>query len=289
MKEHFNFSRNQKIGVAALSILIVAGIVLLNVNYNQYLPERTDVLYSDFDLSSNDDLSNGLTNENESDLENKIDYFDPNEISVVDWEDLGFSEKQAKSIVKYRDAYGPFENANEVGKIYVISDEKFKELKPFMIFTNPETSQNNDFKNDEYVPYSKELLQIEINSASKEELESISGIGPTFSERIVKYRNLLGGFYSSNQYSEVYGLKEESLKALEDNTVIDREAITKIKINSCSKSDLKKHPFFKKWEVTAAVMTERQKQKLTSLQFLIEQKVVSESEVEKMNHYTSFE
>jgi len=246
-------------------------------------------MYSDFDLNANNEITSESINQDQLDTDSQIDYFDPNKISSTDWQDLGFSEKQASSIIEYRDSYGPFEDADDVGKIYVISDEKFKELKPYMIFTTPHSNQNNYSKSDNFVPNNREVLQIEINSASKEELESISGIGPTFSERIVKYRNLIGGFYSANQYSEVYGLKDESLKALEDNTVIDTKAITKIKINSCSKSELKKHPLFKKWDVIAAILTERQKEKLTSLQFLVDQKLQSEIEVEKMNYYTSFE
>ena len=282
MKKHFSLTRLQKVGIASFAVVILALIVLLNVNYSQGLPDASESELVFFE-SANSSFVDELSVDEKSTSENRTySKFDPNKISQKEWENLGFSEKQAAAIVKYRSSYGPFKSANDVGKIYVVSAEKLNELKPYMIF-----EESQQFAVDS-VSYIKPIM-VDINSATKESLQSINGIGPTFSDRIIKFRDLIGGFYSRDQYKEVYGLMDESLEALKSHTLIDEGAIKKIKINSVEKTDLKKHPYFKKWEVVSAILSERDKAKLNSLQFLLEKNLVNQFELNKMEAYVSYE
>lgn len=41
--------------------------------------------------------------------------------------------------------------------------------------------------------------QVELNQADSLTLQKVPGIGPVFSRRIIKYRDLLGGFYAVHQ------------------------------------------------------------------------------------------
>ncbi len=50
--------------------------------------------------------------------------------------------------------------------------------------------------------------RIEINSADTAMLMRIRGIGPVFSRRIVRYREILGGYHNVAQLREVYGMDE---------------------------------------------------------------------------------
>ncbi|MGL6129620.1 hypothetical protein, partial [Chryseobacterium artocarpi] len=72
----------------------------------------------------------------------KIQYhtFDPNILNVDGWKAFGFSDKQANIIVNYRDRNlrGNFKNLEDIQKCFVISAEKFQELKPY-IKLNPIT------------------------------------------------------------------------------------------------------------------------------------------------------
>ena len=47
---------------------------------------------------------------------------------------------------------------------------------------------------------------VELNSVDTTDLKKIPGIGSAFANRIVRYRDLLGGYYTVQQLAEVYGI-----------------------------------------------------------------------------------
>ena len=57
----------------------------------------------------------------------------------------------------------------------------------------------------------KVITQFEINAADTLNFRTLKGIGEVLSSRIVKYRKLLGGFYSTHQLTEVYGVEPETV------------------------------------------------------------------------------
>jgi len=65
-------------------------------------------------------------------------YFDPNKLSLSEWQSLGFSEKQAQSILNYKEKVlkGTFSNISDIKNIYVISSKKFQEISPWIKFEN---------------------------------------------------------------------------------------------------------------------------------------------------------
>ena len=71
-----------------------------------------------------------------------------------------------------------------------------------------------------------------INSCDSASLEALPGLGPVLSARIIRYRNLLGGFASVNQLREVYGLSEETYELISGMLTADSADISKININN---------------------------------------------------------
>ena len=88
------------------------------------------------------------------------------------------------------------------------------------------------------------VLSFDINKADTSLLKGIYGIGEVFSVRILKYRDLLGGYVDLDQLKEIYGLKEESAAQVKNAVFIDSLfSPRKIRLNFAEWEDLVRHPY----------------------------------------------
>ena len=96
------------------------------------------------------------------------------------------------------------------------------------------------------VPQAKRTI-FDLNKADTSMLKTINGIGEKLSIRIVKYRDILGGFVSTDQLKEVYGLDTLVIKRLVETSFIDNEfAPVKLDINRATEKELSAHPYLNK-------------------------------------------
>lgn len=129
---------------------------------------------------------------------------------------------------------------------------------------------------------------INLNTADSLELLPLAGIGPVFAGRIIRYRNLLGGFTSINQLHEVYGLKAETIKMINMHLVIDSMDIQKLDLDSISFSGLLRHPYLNLDHVKALVRYRDFRGKIGSVQELKENEILPDSILERISPYLKF-
>lgn len=89
----------------------------------------------------------------------------------------------------------------------------------------------------------KQPLRVELNSADTLTLQLLYGIGPTYAQRIVRYRERLGGFTSTDQLLEVYGITPELLARIRTHLTLDTSSVRRLDINSIELKQLAKHPY----------------------------------------------
>ena len=92
-----------------------------------------------------------------------------------------------------------------------------------------------------------QIKKFKLNQADSSSLQSIRGIGRVLSSRIVRYRNMLGGFINYDQLTEVYGLEQDVITRLQQNSFIDPGFIPeKLKVNELSDYHLSRHPYIER-------------------------------------------
>jgi len=94
---------------------------------------------------------------------------------------------------------------------------------------------------------------VEINQADSSDLLELYGIGPVFASRIVKFRNLLGGFYKPEQLLEVYGMDSARYIGFIERIRIDTSTVIKLNLNTAGFRDLLRHPYLDYDEVKSIV------------------------------------
>ena len=119
--------------------------------------------------------------------------FNPNTVSVEDLQRLGFSEKQADAIDRYRQKGGRFRRAEDFAKSYVVADSVFDRLAPFI-----------------------DIPKLDINQADSVALLDLPGIGPYFAGKVVQHRQQLQGYSTVEQLLEIYHFDEEKLAGMRD-------------------------------------------------------------------------
>lgn len=106
-------------------------------------------------------------------------------------------------------------------------------------------SKKKDYR--KITPFKPIIEVFDLNTADTVSLKQIKGIGSVLSKRIIKYRDLLGGFTNKTQLKEVYGLKDSVVMALDSLSILSATFTpTQIDINAIDEYGLSKHPYISK-------------------------------------------
>ncbi|SKB97455.1 DNA uptake protein ComE [Sphingobacterium nematocida] len=255
---YFELSLAEQRGFIALIIIVLCSLsvpYLYDAIRKEELLEHEVIIFkeSDQDDKRHHRLSNG---KNRDVYPKEIDMaeFDPNGLSVQQWNTLGLSVKQAQVIKNFEAKGGRFRKKEDLARIYSISDADYRRLSPYIRINSIEgreesryvQEQNVGFsKNEKSVHLTKEIKEssIDIEKADSAEWVVLKGIGPVLANRIIKYRNALGGFTDIDQIAEVYGLPPETYALIKDKLYLQEGTVKKINVNKANAAELSRHPY----------------------------------------------
>lgn len=126
---------------------------------------------------------------------------------------------------------------------------------------------------------------IELNRADSTDLLPLPGIGPVFASRIIRYRDLLGGFVSHDQLGEVYGLPENTVSMLRERTTIDTLEVVQIELNTVTFRNLLRHPYLAYDQVLLMLRYRDVMGGVDSLQELVINDLITDSTLSKLAPY----
>jgi DNA uptake protein ComE-like DNA-binding protein len=298
--KYFDFNRSEQTGILVLVVLILAVLLLpiwLKPNQTDDKAEVNRFL-SDLEqfnktlVKANDSISDFKSIDyqqiDKSVASNKITpfSFDPNKMDKESWAKLGLNAWQIKIIENYKAKGGKYYKKEDFKRMFCISPEEYQLLEPYILIADNKQISTKPITYEK--PVTKKAI-IELNSADSATLTTLYGIGPSFAKRILKFRNVLGGFYSKKQLLEVYGFDNEKYMQIEPQCVVDLSGIKKININKARVDDLKKHPYFDYYTAKAIVDKRIMLRRFSSLNQLKEIPLIHEELFEKIKNYLTLE
>ena len=161
--------------------------------------------------------------------------FNPNTVSKEELQRLGFSEKQARSIINYREKGGRFRRKTDFAKSYVVADSVYKRLESYI-----------------------DIPLLDINLADSAAFDALPGIGGWFASRIVAHRKALRGYSYKEQLMDIWKFDREKYDALQDLVTVSVENVVPYPLWSYPADSLKKHPYIRNFETARAIVLFRE-------------------------------
>ena len=161
--------------------------------------------------------------------------FNPNTATQDDLCRLGFTSKQAQSIINYREKGGSFRRKSDFAKSYVVSDSIYRRLEAYI-----------------------DIPLLDLNLADSADFDALPGIGGWFASKMVAYRNQLKGYSYKEQLMDIWKFDEQKYAALEDLVTVNTETATPYPLWTLPADSLCRHPYIRNYETARAIVLFRE-------------------------------
>lgn len=158
--------------------------------------------------------------------------FNPNTVSKEDLERLGFSSRQAQSIVNYRMKGGRFHRKSDFARSFVVADSVYRRLEKYI-----------------------DIPAVDLNLADSAAFDALPGIGGYFASQMVMHRRRLGGSYSyKEQLMDIWRFDREKFDALSDLVTVDSVHVREYHLWTLPEDSLRQHPYIGKYSAHGVVV-----------------------------------
>jgi len=286
-KDYFNFTRSEKNGILVLlSLIIIIIIVRLTV---PFFKKNKIQDFSEFQEEINEfekslaDSNADLPEKQLQDSGYELFFFDPNTITAADLKKLDLSPFVIENILKYREHGGRFKIKSDFMKIYGLDTAEFQRLENYIQIMEPADliDKEADITEKSHVRFSP----IPLNLSDSADLIKIRGLGPVLSGRIIKYRNLLGGYVRKEQLLEVYGLIPERFDEIKEAIYIDTVNVLPIFLNTADEKSLGRHPYLNAYQARALIRYREIKGGFYRVDEVLENQLLPEDVFKKIKPY----
>ena len=235
--------------------------------------------------------------------------FDPNVASTQELVRLGIPARVANNIEKYRNKGGKFKYREDLTRMYGFPLDVYERLEASILLPSKENlsvetpqaeysgsydraKESEEVKADvaekpAYVSRKAEAIQpFDLNKADTAQLRRIRGIGKLTAERIVKFRELLGGFYDAEQVRDTYNLPPETADELLRYASV-KSPVKKVNVNTVQLKEFR-HPLLNYNQRKAIVNYREQHGAYKSLDDLKKIRILDEASINKFAPYVEF-
>jgi len=279
-KSHLAYNKQQRNGVLFLLLLIA---ILQTIYFFVDFSSEEKTAFNNIEIVNFKKEFDSLQKVAINNSKPKIFPFNPNYLSDFKAYQLGLTVAEIDRLQDYR-SKGKFVNSsNEFQNVTKINDSLLKAIEPLFKFPSRYFKKNEQLK--EETPNLKIILK-DLNTATSEELQAVSGVGEILADRIIKYRNSLNGYYFNDQLTEVYGLKNEVVNRIFKYFEIkEKPIISTLNINIASFKEILALPYID-YDLTKRIFS--YKNEVVEIQSLEELKKIEGFPLEKFNRITLY-
>ena len=271
LTDYLSFTKKERTGIIILLVLIAILILIpflfpffikekpaeidsFKNQMNQLKIRQADTTVRKYAVKTYDENNNQYFRESESKNEyiktpkEELFTFDPNTLDESGWKRLGIKDKTIKTIQNFLSKKGHFYKPEDIAKVWGLHPDEIERLIPFVKIESTNTSNYPDKKNYENKAFEKVKYTpsvVEINSADTTSLIALPGIGSKLSQRILNFRDKLGGFYKVQQIGETFGLPDSTFQKLKPRFTISKSPLRQININTATLDEMKTHPYLR--------------------------------------------
>jgi competence protein ComEA len=215
---------------------------------------------------------------------------------------LGFSNKESRGFLlltpllllvaasPYFIEFSRKENRDDFLKKYQSQLDSLESLDiNLQLSPNPLFNQADTVSKPSLAKKTENLIKMDFVDADSVVLQIVPGIGIGLSGRIIKYRDRLGGFYSVNQLSEIYGLKPETIQEIWNYFDFTPMITKRILINSAEIEEVSAHPYISYSEAKVLIAYRKQHGNYLSITDLKKIKIFKPEWIDKIEPYLSFD
>lgn len=246
--------------------------------------------------------------------------FDPNTVSVSGWQQLGLPKYMAERIDKFRSKGGQFRRKEDLLKIYDFPPDLYDQLEAYIQLPDragsayasnrpgPNPSENSFGRSSnpanapgatnepERPRYEKQTFEkpafvapqpFDINTADTNDLKKLKGIGSGRARQILKFRDALGGFSSTNQFAEIFNIDSISVAELNQYARI-QSAVKRFRINTITAEELDRSPYLSRRQAEIIVAYRNQHGAFASVESLRPIRILDAKLLEKLGPYLEF-
>ena len=230
--------------------------------------------------------------------------FDPNTADSSTLVHLGLKKWQASNMLKYRAKGGRYRQAEDMKKLYGMTDSMYQALLPYIQIDTMAVKQYRDSvrksridttQTDSVPRYisPKRDTVLNLRTADTTELKLIRGIGSYRAKQIVRYRQQLGGFTHVEQLREIKALQPLLIDTLSADSLLahfwlDSIIVEPLSVNSIGVERLQRHPYLSFEQAKAIYELRRRKVRLNSIEALEQLDCFTPEELLRVAPYLSF-
>lgn len=232
-KSPFFFDRRQRRGIFLLILLLV---IVYGIYF--YLVHRpapsTDLVVDEQYEATLDSLLAEKQRRKDT-----IYPFNPNYLTDYRGYRLGLSVEQLDRLYRFRESGKWVNSAKEFQNVTGVSDQWLDSISPYFKFPAWVTQKKKLRYNQ-----SRRKQPVNLNLATRSQLQEVYGIGPALSKRIIDERERLGEFRDFMQVRSLYGLTDSTMVKLKERVYLPKKNFPKLSLNNATRDELLSIPYF---------------------------------------------